>query len=166
MQLARLEVTLMRIVGQIRKDPSCAPNLRRLMVYYLPTTMKLLDAYGELDREPMEGGNITSTKREIREAMGTVNEAFENLLDSLFQDMAWDISSDISVMKTMMAQDGLTGDGFRNAGPGHASEKDAEGYRDGYTEGFTEEYVEGAGAAQASSAGEERAQGIRLTFGE
>ena len=43
--------------------------------------------------------------------MDTINMAFESLLDSLFQDMAWDISSDISVMKTMMAQDGLTVEG-------------------------------------------------------
>ena len=47
----------------------------------------------------------------ISRAIDVINEAFENLLDSLFQDMAWDISSDISVMKTMMAQDGLTSEG-------------------------------------------------------
>ena len=49
--------------------------------------------------------------KEIESAIDTINMAFENLLDSLFQDMAWDISSDISVMKTMLAQDGLTTEG-------------------------------------------------------
>lgn len=121
-ELAQLEITMKRIIEQIRKDPSSAPNLRRLMVYYLPTTMKLLQAYRELDDQPVKGENILSTKREIREALGTINEAFERLLDSLFQDMAWDISSDISVMKTMMAQDGLTGDRLREAGRGKARE--------------------------------------------
>ena len=53
--------------------------------------------------------NIINTKRDIEEAVDTINDAFENLLDSLFEETAWDISSDISVMKTMMEQDGLTG---------------------------------------------------------
>ena len=97
-----------RIFAQVKKDPSSADELHKLMSYYLPTTKKLLNAYVELDKEPEVGNNITQTKLEIDAAIDTINMAFENLLDSLFQDMAWDISSDISVMKTMMAQDGLT----------------------------------------------------------
>ena len=102
---------------QVKKDPSSADELHKLMTYYLPTTKKLLNAYVELDKQPEVGDNITKTKLQIDGAMDTINEAFENLLDSLFQDMAWDISSDISVMKTMMAQDGLTeeGQGFASA---------------------------------------------------
>ena len=192
-QLAQLEITMKRILDQIRKDPSSAPNLRRLMVYYLPTTMKLLDAYGELDRQPFAGENIASTKKEIRDALGTINHAFENLLDSLFQDMAWDISSDISVMKTMMAQDGLTGDQMRRAAAraaegqagqaGDLTQEDAarpaEGVHqtagglqteafDGYTEGYTEDpaAAEGGLAAQVQAEQEEQAEGIRLKFGE
>ncbi len=100
-----------RIFAQVKKDPSSADELHKLMNYYLPTTKKLLNAYVELDRQPEVGDNITQTKQQIDEAIDTINTAFESLLDSLFQDMAWDISSDISVMKTMMAQDGLTVDG-------------------------------------------------------
>ena len=185
-QLAHLEITMKRIIDQVRKDPSSASGLRRLMVYYLPTTMKLLEAYGELDRQPVQGENITSTREQIREALGTINEAFENLLDSMFQDMAWDISSDISVMKTMMAQDGLTGNGIRDRGQqagraqtaadnqqtvpaGQESSPAGQEYTDGYTEGYTEGYAEG-GAAQAAAApgtaGQEDSEGIKLTFGE
>ena len=79
------------------------------MNYYLPTTEKLMNAYIELDKQPEVGENIINTKRDIEEAVDTINDAFENLLDSLFEETAWDISSDISVMKTMMEQDGLTG---------------------------------------------------------
>ena len=100
-----------RIFAQVKKDPSSADELHKLMSYYLPTTKKLINAYVELDKEPEVGDNITKTKLEIDAAIDTINMAFENLLDSLFQDMAWDISSDISVMKTMMAQDGLTNEG-------------------------------------------------------
>ena len=56
----------------------------------------------------MEGSNIANTKKEIEHTLDTINQAFELLLDSLFQDKAWDISSDISVLNTMLAQEGLT----------------------------------------------------------
>ncbi len=110
-KLYRLESIMNRIFEQVKKDPSSADELHKLMSYYLPTTKKLLSAYVELDKQPDSGENVRQTKQEIDLAMDTINEAFEHLLDSLFQDMAWDISSDISVMKTMMAQDGLTNEG-------------------------------------------------------
>ena len=177
-QLTQLETTMNRILEQIRKDPASAPNLRRLMVYYLPTTMKLLQAYKELDEQPYAGKNIVSTRQEIREALGTINDAFEKLLDSLFQDMAWDISSDISVMKTMMAQDGLTGQHMRAS-----AAETYDTYTDGFTEGLAEEgtgstggaayasvaAAEAPGTAAASDqtdAAQENPQGVRLKFGE
>ena len=107
-KLYRLESTMDRIVEQVRKQPESAAELRKLMSYYLPTTVKLLSAYKELDRQTVSGENIVNTKKEIEDALDTINDAFEKLLDSLFQSMAWDVSSDISVMQTMFAQDGLT----------------------------------------------------------
>ena len=98
-KLYRLESTMDRIVEQVRQNPSSAPELRKLMSYYLPTTVKLLKAYKELDKQTVSGENITNTKQEIEDALDTINDAFENLLDSLFQNMAWDVSSDISVMQ-------------------------------------------------------------------
>ena len=83
------------------------------MDYYLPTTMKLLEAYEELDVQPVQGENIISSKKEIEDTIDTLNIAFEKLLDSLFQDTAWDVSSDISVLHTMLAQEGLTEDGLK-----------------------------------------------------
>ena len=106
-KLYRLEEIMRRIFEQVEKDPSSAGDLRRFMDYYLPTTTKLLSAYVELDRQPVQGDNIRKTKDEIESSLDTINDAFEQLLDSMFSDMAMDISTDISVMKTMMAQDGL-----------------------------------------------------------
>jgi 5-bromo-4-chloroindolyl phosphate hydrolysis protein len=111
-KLYQLENIMGKIFKQVERQPECADDLRKFMNYYLPTTTKLLNAYVDLDRQPEVGNNIAQTKREIEDAIDVINAAFENLLDSLFQDMAWDISSDISVMKTMMAQDGLTDDGI------------------------------------------------------
>ena len=109
-KLYDLEHTMNRILDQVRKNPASAGELRKLMSYYLPTTVKLLRAYIELDRQPKVGDNITRTKKEIEDALDTINQAFEQLLDSLFEDLAWDVSTDISVMKTMLQQDGLSKD--------------------------------------------------------
>mgnify|MGYP003377474251 CR=1 FL=1 len=87
-------------------------DLKKMMSYYLPTTKKLLDAYCELDEQPIAGDNIEHTKREIEEALDTINAAFEKLLDSFFEETAWDISSDITVLHNMLAQEGLTESGF------------------------------------------------------
>ncbi len=109
-KLYRLEEIMRRIFEQVQKDPTSAPDLRRFMDYYLPTTTKLLTAYVELDRQPVQGENIKKTKAEIETSLDTINDAFEQLLDGMFSDMAMDISTDISVMKTMMKQDGLSQD--------------------------------------------------------
>ena len=112
--------------AQVQAKPETAPRLRKLMNYYLPTTTKLLDAYIELDRQDEPGENVRTTKREIESALDTINKAFENLLDSMFQDMAWDISSDISVMKSMLDQDGLTERELRAGGKPEEKEEKKE----------------------------------------
>ncbi len=106
-KLFQLEHIVDRIFAQVKKEPERAKELNKFLNYYLPTTDKLVSAYIDLDKQPQVGENIVNTKKEINEAIDTVNGAFETLLDSLFEEVAWDISSDISVMKTMMAQDGL-----------------------------------------------------------
>lgn len=108
-KLNQLERIVNKIFAKVKQEPESASDLRKFMNYYLPTTEKLMNAYIELDKQPEVGENIINTKRDIEEAVDTINDAFENLLDSLFEETAWDISSDISVMKTMMEQDGLTG---------------------------------------------------------
>lgn len=107
-KLYRLELVITKIFDRVKKQPQLAPELHRFMNYYLPTTWKLIDAYRDMETQKIDGPNIAATKQEIEQTLDTINTAFENLLDSFYQDTAWDISSDISVMQTMMAQDGLT----------------------------------------------------------
>lgn len=109
-KLDQLEAIVRRIFARVKREPKSAPALRKFMSYYVPTIRKLLNAYVILDRQPEAGDNIVNTKKEIEDAIDQVNRACEVLLNSLFEDTAWDISSDISVMKTMMAQDGLAPD--------------------------------------------------------
>ena len=111
-KLSRLELIVTKIFNCVKENPDFASDLRKFMDYYLPTTWKLINAYRTLDQQPVEGENISSSKKEISDTLDTINAAFENLLDRFFQSTAWDISTDISVLQTMLAQEGLTDQGF------------------------------------------------------
>lgn len=112
-KISRMEMLVDKIFDRVEENPETVGDLHRLMNYYLPTTVKLLEAYEELDRQPIQGDNILSSKDEIEKTLDTLNVAFEKLLDAMFQDTAWDVASDISVLKTMLAQEGLTEDGLK-----------------------------------------------------
>ena len=110
-KLYKLEDIMRRIFEQLKSDPSSADDLQKLMKYYLPTTTKLIDAYKDLDGKPSYGeNNIANTKKEIEDTMDVITDAFGKIFDDMFQDAAWDISTEISTMKTMLAKEGLTGE--------------------------------------------------------
>lgn len=105
-KLDRLELLVTRIFEQVEKEPELAPELRKMLSFYLPTTKKLLEAYRDLDRQQLDLSNVEQTKREIENAVDNINEAFEKFLDELFREKAWDIQSDISALHTILKQDG------------------------------------------------------------
>lgn len=113
-KISHMEMLIQKIFDRVSEDPDSLEDIQKLMGYYLPTTVKLLDAYQQLDCQPVQGENIKSSKAEIEQTLDTLNTAFERLLDSLFEDVAWDVSADISVLHTMLAQEGLTGNDFSN----------------------------------------------------
>lgn len=111
-KISQIETVVQKIFEYASEHPEVIGDLQRLMDYYLPTTVKLLDAYADLDAQPIQGENITSAKREIEETLDTLSVAFERLLDSIFKDMTWDVSTDISVLHTVLAQEGLVEGAF------------------------------------------------------
>ena len=112
-KIFRIETLANKIFERVEQDPQSIPDIRKMMEYYLPTTVKLLEAYAQMDAQPVGGENIRTTKKEIEDTLDTINVAFEKLLDDLFQETAWDVSSDISVLNAMLAQEGLTEDGLK-----------------------------------------------------
>lgn len=109
-KISRMEMIVQRIFDRAEAHPEIIPDLKKMMDYYLPMTVKLLNAYADMDAQPVQGETIVSSKREIEETLDTLNLAFEKLLDDLFEDTALDVSSDISVLNTLLAQEGLTED--------------------------------------------------------
>ena len=91
----------------VREKPERASEIRTFMNYYLPTTLKLLKAYARLEKQSVAGDNIKSSRQEIERILDKLTEGFRQQLDRLFQADAIDISSDIDVLETMMAKDGL-----------------------------------------------------------
>ena len=112
-KISHMEMLVDKIFDRVEQNPASVGDIRKLMEYYLPTTIKLLQAYQDLDAQPVQGENIISSKKEIEKTLDTPNRAFEKLLDDLFQETAWDVSTDISVLHTMLAQEGLTEDGLK-----------------------------------------------------
>ena len=111
-KLEQTELILQNIFERAQEHPEVIPDLEQLMNYYLPVTVKLLDAYEELDKQSIQSENIQASKQEIAETLDTLNTAFEKLLDSIFKDTTWDVSTDITVLHTVLAQEGLVDDPF------------------------------------------------------
>lgn len=113
-QIDHLEEVTRQIMDQVVKDPKKLPQIRRFLNYFLPTTLKILNAYDRMDATGISGENIDGTKKRVEEMLGTIVQAFDKQLDSLFGAEAMDISSDITVMENLLAQEGLkdkNGDG-------------------------------------------------------
>ncbi|MCX4269898.1 MAG: 5-bromo-4-chloroindolyl phosphate hydrolysis family protein [Lachnospiraceae bacterium] len=106
-QLYKLEDIIGRIFMELEKNPDKIGEMRKFMDYYLPTTIKLINAYREFDHYTVETDNIRNSKQEIENTIDTIIKAFYKLFDSLFDDKAMDIATDISVLNTMLAQEGL-----------------------------------------------------------
>lgn len=110
-KLFRLEDVTTGIFAYVEQRPEKLPEIRRFIDYYLPTTVKLVKSYQEFESQP-ETASTAAAKEEILATLDTISTAFESLLDGLYQDDTMDISTDISVLKTMLAQEGLTESDF------------------------------------------------------
>ena len=106
---ARLETVSARIFALAEADPGKEDQLRKFVNYYLPTALKLLHTYAQLDGQGVDGENITKTKQSIERSLDLLVTAFENQLDKLFQSDALDVSADIAALEGMLNLDGLSG---------------------------------------------------------
>lgn len=107
-RITAIQEVVGRILARVEEEPAIIAGLDRLTAYYLPTTVKLLDAYDRLEEEPIQGENISSSRSEIERTLDVLHSAFEKLFDDTYQDLSLDVSADISVLHAMLAQEGLT----------------------------------------------------------
>lgn len=109
MKISKIEFLTARIFEHVEANPEKLPQIRSFMNYYLPTTLKMLRTYSQLNQQRVAGANITAAMADIEEVLDKLVLGFEKQLDRLFQDAALDIATDISVLESMMAKDGLGG---------------------------------------------------------
>ena len=111
-RLYRLDSVLRRIFAVLQEHPEKCPQMQKFMDYYLPTTLKLVESYADFDRAGVRGEQVQSARAEIEKTLDSINEAFEKLLEDLYQEAAFEASADAKVLKTVLAQDGYTQNGF------------------------------------------------------
>ncbi len=108
-QIDHLEEITGKIIDHVAAQPKKLPQIRRFLNYYLPTTLKILNAYDRMDAAGISGSNIDTTKQKVESMLTTIVQAFDRQLDALFGEEALDISTDITVMENLLAQEGLGG---------------------------------------------------------
>lgn len=108
-KIDRIEEITGKILAYQKAHPNREGQLRSFLNYYLPTTLKILRAYAQLEAQGIEGENISAAKARIEGMMDQVVAGFEKQLDKLFQDEAMDINSDVQVLENMLKKDGLSG---------------------------------------------------------
>ncbi|MEA5012514.1 MAG: 5-bromo-4-chloroindolyl phosphate hydrolysis family protein [Angelakisella sp.] len=108
-KLDALEETTDKIFKYVEQHPDRLSQIRKFMSYHLPTTLKLMEAYRDLERHNLNTPEVLETKSEIKGALDNINTAFGTLLSNLMQNDLMELSASVSALETMLAQDGLTG---------------------------------------------------------
>lgn len=114
-QIVHLEEVTTRIVNCVVDKPEKKNQVKRFFSYYLPTSLKLLNAYDRMDETGINGTNIDGAKGGVEEMMDKALEAFDRQLDALYADEALDVSTEIKVMQGLLASEGLTDDEIMKA---------------------------------------------------
>ncbi len=110
-ELEHMQMTTQSICDWLEAHPESLPKVRRFAEYYIPTTLKLLHTYNDVQGQ--QGENAENIRRDIAGILHTLNQAYDNLYDNLLSDVALDVSSEIAALQGMMANDGLTGEGLQ-----------------------------------------------------
>lgn len=109
-QIDHIEATTGKIFAYVMAHPEQKGQIRRFLNYYLPTTLKLLNAYDRLDEAGISGVNIDGAKGRISDVMAAIVSAFDRQLDALYQGEVMDINAEIKVLQSLLTGDGLAGD--------------------------------------------------------
>ena len=110
-ELAAMYKTTTAICDWLEAHPESQPKTRRFAEYYIPTTLKLLHTYNDVQGQ--KGENAETIRRDIAGILHTLNQAYDTLYNTLLSDMAMDVSSEIAALQGMLANDGLTGGDFQ-----------------------------------------------------
>lgn len=106
-KVTRMEAIINQIIDHIESHPEEEGKVRKIYIYYIPTVLKLLNTYSGIDNQKIDNDELSKSKQEIKDSLDNVNVGFEKFYESLFSGVSIDISSEISVLNTMLSNDGL-----------------------------------------------------------
>ena len=96
-----------KIFLNLHEDRDDYRQIKRFADYYLPTTIKLLGTYESVGQSDVQGENLTSMLNRIDTALDTIQDSYVKFFDSLFENQALDIETDIVVLENLLKQEGL-----------------------------------------------------------
>ncbi len=111
--MTRMEKAGRAIVAQVVQTPAKAKNVRRFTTYYLPTAVKVLSAYAQMDALGAQGENAQALMAQVEQNAGTIATAFESQLDALFSGEMMDVSTDLKVLDGIARGEGLVDEGLK-----------------------------------------------------
>lgn len=113
-KISKIEDLTTKIFKVLEEKPEKKNILRTFLNYYLPTTLKLLDDYRRLESQGVTSPTVKKARNDIENILDTLLLAYEQQLDAMFEEDVLDISSEISALESMMAQDfAINSDPFR-----------------------------------------------------
>lgn len=114
-KLDELENYCAEIFRAVYQKPGKAPQIRKFMEYYLPTTLKMVKNYRLLGERDLSNPANRQARQRIDDALGVVNDGCRHMLEQLYKDDMLDLTTDIDVLEQMLKRDGLTENDLRKA---------------------------------------------------
>ena len=106
-QMDNLALRCEQIFRTVSETPSKAPQVRKFMNYYLPTTLKMLANYRTMQQRGVSYGEMKEARETTVHGMNLILTACQKQIDNLHRDNMLDISTDIDVLEQMLKRDGF-----------------------------------------------------------
>lgn len=101
-----------KIFKDLLEDPGDYTQVKRFANYFLPTTIKLLHTYDRFGKTGAQGDNTSGTMERIDATLDTILDSYRKFFDSLFENQALDIETDIRVLENILKNEGLLSSDF------------------------------------------------------
>lgn len=103
-KITKIETVINSIIQNAIEDPNAVTHLNKFINYYLPTTLRLLEAYDKLEDQPAQGDVIAKSRNQVENALDSLCSIFQEMLDSSFEGLSFNVAAEIDVLESMIKQ--------------------------------------------------------------
>ena len=105
--LVNINASTTKIINAIEKKPNKIKNIDNFFDYYLPITIKIVDRYDDIENQNLSSKESKKILKTTLEMLEAVDDAFQNILNSLYQSDIIDMDAEMKVFSTMLKSDGF-----------------------------------------------------------